>query len=241
MHYFSEINRDNFFRFDKNMIKNKIWCTLPTASKAVYPAIGVFCNQAGVAFPSEMTLAACCGLTPKSVRNGVRSLEGVPGFTADYYVNSRGQRAHKYHLAPTPQTGGRAFPFFRKIIDGGNWSQTSEAGKALYPVMRHFGFYELYSNDNSTGDFIEDFKDRDFEFCDADKKVLQEFSGLSLKSVYNGLKSLADTCLIESEGDMWKIFVRPDISYKRDFLNKETQKLLRCEVRDIVKITGDGV
>lgn len=236
MHYFSKINHENYFMFDKNLIKNKIWCNLPLSSRAVYPVIGVHCNKDGIAFPSQLTIGILCGLHPKAVSEGVRGLAGVPGFSVSCFVNNRGKNAHKYSITPAPKIKGRAFPIYREIMDGGNWFQVSEAGKALYPVMRNYGYFtqdDCGGEEDSPIDFMDSFKNRDFELCEAQYNVLQEYSGLSRQSIYNGIQSLENASLIEKYSGVWKIFLRPEKIFKRDFLNTEVQKRFKCEIRGV--------
>lgn len=244
MHFYSKINHENYFMFDKNLIKNKIWCNLPLSSRAVFPVIGVHCNKEGTSFPSQLTIGILCGLQPKAVSAGVRGLAGVPGFSVSSYVNSHGKNAHKYSITPAPKTKGCAFPIYRNIMDGGNWSQVSEVGKALYPVLRNFGYFtqeDCGGSEDASIDFMESFKKRDFELCEASPHILQDFSGLSRQSIYNGLKSLQEASLIERYSGVWKVFLHPDQIFKRDFLNAEVQKRFKCEIRGCLKNTDSDV
>jgi hypothetical protein len=77
-----EINYTNFFKFDKELVRSGKWANLRKASKSVYPVILVHCNARGTAFPGQETIAILSGRTEKTVREGIKGLEGFHDFKA---------------------------------------------------------------------------------------------------------------------------------------------------------------
>ena len=66
----------------------------------------------GEAFPSEQTIAILSGLTDKVVREGIRGLDGFPGFSFEQYVTRRGRRSNKFQLEMLRNSErGAGFPF----------------------------------------------------------------------------------------------------------------------------------
>ena len=191
MYQFKEgMNTRQHFWFDKKLIENMNWAMLPKSSKAVYPVIASYCNRAGIAFPGEEAIAALCGRTEKVVREGIRGLDGFPGFDFEYYTTKRGRRAKRYLLSFPRREKGRSFPFHKEIIEGGNWSLLKPTAMALYPVMRHFGYCDDEQEPTDDSIFI-DFIGRDCDFCRAETNLLAKYSGISRSSISEALNSLA--------------------------------------------------
>lgn len=176
-------------------------------------------NTQGVAFPGEQTIAILSGRTEKTVRQGIRGLEGFPGITIDNYVTKRGQRSKKFCILKPPQVPGRAFPFHRQILESGNWLHLLPSAQALYPVMRCFSFFDydvsqLYlcqedDNEMYGAEFNEIYQSRQWDFCEAEKSVLAKYAGITPKSMYQALSSLETNFLIEPYADEyhngWKV------------------------------------
>jgi hypothetical protein len=140
-----EINSRQFFWWHKKLIKNMNWALLPKSSKAVFPVIACHANEKGEAFPSEQTIAILGGVSDKIAREGIRGLEEFPGFKLNYYISKRGKRAKKYSLKLLSNDDrGSAFPFFKFILEAGIWREMIPSAKALYPVMRFFGFFDIH-------------------------------------------------------------------------------------------------
>jgi hypothetical protein len=159
-HFPHELDKNLFFRFDKRLIENMNWARISPAAKAVFPVIGCFCNERGDAFPGENTIASLSGLTPKSVRKGIRNdLDGFPGFNWTYYQTRYDKRGKRFNIAlPRKDIKGQTFFFHRIIIDSGIWSELTPTAHALYPVMRYFSRYEAdedENDENTESDFIE--------------------------------------------------------------------------------------
>ncbi len=208
------------------LILTKRWANLPSASKSIYPVIGVHCNKSGLAFPSEETIAVLSGRTPKTVREGIDGLKGSPvGFKVERYVTGRGHRANKYYLTLPPKEKGRTVFFFKAVIEGGNWLHLSSTAQALYPVMKSFVFWDFWEEETEEEDSLEIFANRDHDLSSPDQDVMCEYAGISHRSLYDALESLEEHSLIEKtdpyEGqDTWKVFRLPPQIYKHDYLNE---------------------
>lgn len=226
------INDEVFFRFDKWLIENLHWAELPPSSKSVFPVIGVHCNRAGIAFPKEETIAILSGRTEKTCRGGINGLKDFPGFSFRHYITARGKRSRRFYLKlPSTDDKGRAFAFHRCIVDGGNWLLLKPTAQALYPVMRHFGFFDfraycdLYEIDCKPDNFDEVYKARGYDFCEAEVGIMAEHAGISTGSMAEALKNLQDCFLIEPMGAVegvsgWRVFLRPAETFEPADLNR---------------------
>ncbi|MFH1759867.1 MAG: hypothetical protein ABIA63_02075 [bacterium] len=163
-----------------------------------------------------------------------------PGFTIDRYVTGRGHRAIKYKIDIPPDEKGRFFPFYKCVVEGGNWRQLRSGAQALYPVIKTFSFFnseEYCDRENldygyDMREMIEngDFQKREYDFCDADLKVLAEYSGIGIKTTERALDGLESAHLIKQtdpigETDTWKVFLTPTHRFKTDWLNKNINKI----------------
>ena len=237
MYQFSDsINWTNFFWMKKSLIENKNWAILSQAAKSTFPVIVCHADKHGVAFPGETTIAALAGLSEKQVRQGILNLEGFPGFSWKYYVTKRGRRSKKFFIKlPQQPKPGAAFPFFRHLLDSGNWRELKPTGRALYPVMRHFAYFNFDeyieadededADEYSPADFAEVFQERKFDFCKADKGILCEFAGINRRSISSALESLKYCSLIEPYGEGWLVYLRSNNRiFKRAYLNEKIKK-----------------
>lgn len=117
----------------------------------------------------------------------------------------------------------------------------SPSGKALYPVMRNFSYFDIneylyFEELDGKGpiDFDEIYPQRKYDFCDAEKCVMAEYAGISRRSINNALESLKTCNLIEKklyfDGPYikvpgWKVFLRDNgYIFKRWFLNSRLNK-----------------
>jgi hypothetical protein len=230
-----ECNHNQHFWWKKKLIENMNWALLPKPSKAVFPVIASHANEKGQAFPGERRIAILAGISDKKAREGINGLEAFPGFNFDFYLSKRGRRAKKFIVKlPLGNEKGRAFPFFKFVLDAGLWRELKPSAQALYPVMRYFGFVdvnlyaELEDLEICEADFKEVFLDREYDFCDADLGSFVEFAGIHRNSVNPALNDLERNFLIEPLTDYpgWKVFLKSKDStiWKRDYLNK---KILR--------------
>jgi hypothetical protein len=245
-----EINFRQFFWWKKKLIKNLNWALLPKSSKAVFPVIACHANQKGEAFPSEQTIAILAGVSDKIAREGIRGLEGFPGFKLNYYLSQRGKRAKKYMLKlPSSNNRGSAFPFFKFVLEAGIWREMIPSAKALYPVMRYFGYFDInfYQEleddlEIEINDFDEIYSDREYDFCEAELSIMAEYAGLHRNSINAALNDLERNFLIEplTGYNGWKVFLKSKDSaiWKRDYLNKKVmdsyKHILQC-----IKTTGN--
>lgn len=241
-HFKEDWSRQGHFWFDKKLIEDKNWAALPQASKTVFPVIASHRNEKGEAFPGEQVIAILSGRTDKIVRQGIKGLDGFPGIEIQNYVTKRGRRSKRYKIAKPPEVQGRAFPFYRGVFEGGNWQHLTPSAQALYPVMRHFGYFdsqifEIYlaiedeDGDFDLSEFDDVYRDRKWDFCEAELGILAEYAGITRRSVYDALKSLENHHLIEEftdeDMDGWKVFLQPPMIYKRGYLNEKTMSKYR--------------
>ena len=230
-----EINRSGFFPFDKKLIEDMHWASLSTAAKTVFPVIASFRNnETGIAFPDQQTISALAGRSEKNVRKGIMGLGNMPGFDKKRYKTKRGKYSYKYIIPSPPKEKGRAFPFHGCIMHGGNWSKVSPSGQALYPVMRHFGWFdldlycEIENREIDAMDFMIEYPLREFEFCDATLSIMAEHAGLTKRSVYSAFCNLEEHNLISRvESGIWQVYLIPNTWYKRKFLNKKILQQIR--------------
>lgn len=206
------------------------WSNISTAAKAVLPVIACHCDEHGKAFPGQETIAALSRLDIKTVRQGIKDLDGFPGFTWEYFLTRHGKRG-KYYKLKFPQKGenGRSFFFYNGIIRSGTWSELKPTAKALYPVMRYFSYYDAEEDENVEYDnleFKERFAKRRWELCSAEIGRLAEFAGINRRSVGDAIKSLQKNFLIEPydtyEGErVWRVFLIPKKHWKPGYLNQK--------------------
>jgi hypothetical protein len=231
-----EISRSGFFLFDKKWIEDMHWASLPTAAKAVFPVIASYRNnKTGIAFPDQQTISALSGRTEKNVRKGIKGLDNLPGFYKKQYKTKRGKYSYKYAIPSPPKEKGRAFPFHGCIMHGGNWRELSPSSQTLYPVMRHFGWFdldmycEIENIEVDPVDFMFQYSSREFEFCDASLDIMAEHAGLTRRSVYSAFSNLEEHNLIKRiESNIWQVYLIPDTWYKRKFLNKKILRIVRA-------------
>ena len=233
-HFPNEVDCTLFFRFDKRLIENMNWARISPAAKAVFPVIACHCNERGDAFPGENTIAALSGLTPKSVRKGIRNdLDGFPGFNWTFYKTRYGKRGKRFNIAfPRKDIKGRTFFFHRIIIDSGIWSELTPTAHALYPAMRYFSRYEADQDENeetTDSEFIERYSQRRWELCYAEVGQLAKFAGVNRRSIADGLINLQNNFLIEPYHNecsekIWKVYLIPKKVYKPSYLNQKLKQ-----------------
>jgi DNA-binding transcriptional regulator YhcF (GntR family) len=248
MYQFNEdLNHNQFFWWENKLIENLNWALLSKSSKAVFPVIACHANNKGEAFPSEQTIGSLSGISDKTVRKGIRGLEVFPNFKFDYYLSRRGKRAKKFFFnIPSNNKRGSAFPFYKFILEAGIWRELRPSAKALYPVLRHFGFFDinLYAEleDLEISDFEEVFPDRQYDFCEADFGVLAKFANIHRNSVNTALSDLERNFLIEPliAYSGWKVFLKSkdNTFWKRGYLNKKILNSYRHIIQR-TKTTGD--
>jgi len=193
-------NNKLFFRWDKDLIKNRQWASLPLASKSVFPVIAVHQNAKGECWPTQQTIADLAGYSEKTVREGLKGLQekGFSGIELIKYKKTGMLWAGTYYkINPLPLGKKGYFPFHKDLVSSKKWSQLKSTAKALYPVMRCFGYNE---------GFGRNYKPHDY--CDSDKKYLAEFTGIDRRSIATALESLESSDLIEPVAGRaaWNVF-----------------------------------
>lgn len=226
-----EFSHTHRFHFRKKYIKNFNWARLSTAAQAIYPVLACYAKKSGIAFPSEETISDLAGITAKVVRKGIKDFASFPGFSWRPYTTKRGRRSKKFYFdLPEHTETGETFPFFQYVLESGSWSELLPTARALYPVMRYFGYFdiesymELEEGDYEAKDFNEIFESRTWDICEAEKTVMAEYAGIDRTSIDAALKSLKHCCLVEPLPDRpgWKVFLKSNgMIFKRDFLNKK--------------------
>ena len=68
-------------------------------------------------------------------------------------------------------------------------------------------------------DFLEYYKDRAWDLCEADGDVMAEMAGISFRGLDAALRSLENKGMIESNEFGWLTLLRPRHTYKPDFMN----------------------
>ena len=244
-----EINYKSHFWFDKKWITNMNWKSLLPSAKAIFPVVAVHRNKSGIAFPGETRIAILSGRTEKSVRKGIEALRDFPDLTIEKYTTQRGRRSKRFIFQMKVYKKGRAFPFYKSIIDGGNWSLLKPTSQAVYPVMRSFSFfnYTLYEEEypDSAGLSIDEdtlFRERICDFCEAEPKLIADMAGISYRSYHDAFEDLQEHGLIEViDESTFKVFLHPPHSYKCEYLNGEILRKYKKSLLSVEEnITGHG-
>lgn len=229
----SDFNYTSRFWFKKEYIKDMNWAGITKRAQAIYPVICCHVNALGKAFCGERTIAILSGVSDKYVRQGIRDLEGFPGFKWEYYITTRGKRSKRF-MVHLPQVNDRdCFPFHRFVLESAKWRQLIPAAKALYPVMRAYGYFdqEEYAviEDQEFGDESL-FANRKYDFCEADRSVLIEASGIGSRSFNSAIADLEAENMIKTiEYGKWAVYLIPTKYYRRAFINKKVQNSYRHE------------
>jgi len=226
-----DFSRTQRFNFRKKLIENMNWGCLSTAAQAVWPVIACYANRdTGICFPGEFTIRALSGIMEKYVRKGIHGLAGFPGFSWQHYTAKTGRRSKKFCLdLPANHIEKETFPFFKCVLESGVWSQLLPTGRALYPVMRYFGYFdiesymELEEGDYEAKDFNEIFESRTWDICEAEKIVMAEYAGIDRRSVNAALTDLERCGLVERFSDRigWKVYIKNKVFFHRSYLNKK--------------------
>lgn len=237
-HFTNDLAYKSFFWFEKQLIRDLNWAALPKASKAIYPVIRSHCNKDGAAWPGEETISVLCGRTEKIVRSGILGLENFPGIRVESYMTKRGRRSKKFSCRTPAYEKGKLFPFHKDIILGGNWSELKPTAQALYPVMRYFGyadFYEYADDELTNIEFDENrnwenFRDREYDFCEAEPRTLCEYANIAARSYREAIADLEKHELLKiNEDGKFMVYLHPQKIYRREFLNKRVMKRRRGE------------
>lgn len=225
-----------FFKMPRNIINSGLWADLPKASKSIYLPLLRFVNKHGWAWPSNRTLAIYSGSTEKTARIGRKGLEGLPGLKMSIKFDRGGHSTYRYEIEEPQSDSDHSIIFSHAYFDGGNWSQLSQVGQAVFPVLKFFTgwwdyrkYCELECLEFDGSEVKNIFKDRDYDFMDAEAKAICLFAGISRKSLPDAFNSLVEHGLIEfteteDEEKLWKVHTKPIFCYPRDLMNKETKE-----------------
>jgi len=225
-----KINYEQFFLFDKEIIKDMRWASLPKVAKGIYPVIACHANKNGKAFPGETTIAILSGYREMKVREGTKKLEEFRMLDVSKKKTKKGYYRKEYKInLPKEEDQTKIFLFHKTIFEGGNWRELKHSAQALYPVMRCFSNFnaDLYSEiENMDGvnkddDFREMFRYREWDFCSETLNKMAKFSGITRRTIKEAINSLQENFLIEPIERGWKVFINPKKFWKSEFMNKK--------------------
>ncbi len=245
----SQLELENYFKWGCRLIESLNWAMLSPAAKAVFPVIACHCNDQGEAFPAERRIGGLAGLSDKIVRKGINDLIGFSNFQYKPFLTNRGKMSKKFTIklpnnsSENPSYSKKGpFPFHSYILYSGKWRELLPTAKALYPVMRYFGYFDISTYEEfdiekelfEISEFNEFFPTRDFDYCEADYTALAQHAGISGKSIYSAIANLKKNSLIdcveESSSILWRVYLRPNEYYKREYLNKKIMKSYKYEL-----------
>ena len=236
-----EINEKAHFWFDKTMIKGETWRRLNKAARTVFPALAMHSYRGDEAFPSEVRLAAMCGRTEKTVREGLQNLVGMNVLERTRYMTNTGRWSYRYRLPQTQKEIGRKFPFYSSVVDTGAWSKLTSSAHALYPVMRCFsvfGFEDFGADadamdDVDTVDMRDWYKHRSYDRCVAERDILCHYADITTGSFSCAIEAMEENGLVKTLEDPelfdgpefyteagWQVFLRPECAFDVDALNR---------------------
>jgi len=226
-HYQDDLRESLFIRIPKIIFEEDYWRKLPSASKSIYPVILKHINAQGTCFPSEETIAKLAGVTPKTVREGLKGLDGLPGFEKEKYSTQRGYSGYRYMIDPVGKKV-KVISISHAFFNGGNWSELTPSAKAIYPVLKYFSWwdYDLYIEhedvdyENADEDSISPdspYPLRKHDFINPDNENVAQFSGVDIRSIRSSYQSLIDNGFMEHHGmiegrETWKLFTRPSLT-----------------------------
>jgi hypothetical protein len=223
-------------RFARMLIEKETWATLKPASKAIYPCLLKFVNKgSGLAFPCLHTLAIVSGVSEKTAGEGIKGLDGLPGFMKETYITRRGHTAYKYKIQEPPPDRDHTIWISHHFINGGNWSLLTPTAKAVFPVLKHFSWWdgryycELENLDSSMDDLDLQclYPDRKYDFIDAEDEIVCKFSGITKRSLQNAYESLHKHHFVSplrvAGRRVWKTYIYPPKHYKREWLNQRIE------------------
>ncbi len=240
MNYIKSPWKDNignglYSRIPRKLILEKNWGKLHLSAKAIYLPLIKHVNTDGEAWPSCETLGQLAGITRKTAENGIKYLEGFPGFKKQPYFTRRGHKSNKYTIKEPSKDPKVSIYISHDFINGGNWSQLVPVGKAIFPVLLNFAWWdkELYLELEETyvdeRDDEEIYKTREYDIFDGDKKLICELAGISFRSLDKAILSLNEKYFLEPQQydgkEIWKILISPSKVFTRSFLIRKKEKL----------------
>lgn len=222
------VDENQYWNFDKRMIETKQWAALPKAAKSVFVVIASFADEKGKAFPGEEAISNLSGYSEKIVRGAIHELVSARCMTFEFRRTKRGRRSKEFTVNLPKYERGNTFPFFIFIVHSGIWRLLKPSALSLYPVMRHFSYFE---DEEGIGGDEDDFRDaflnRDYDLCEAEISIMAEHAGVNRCRMYDALRDLRRRILIEPHDEKrWKVFLRSKENqiYTREYLNSQILK-----------------
>jgi hypothetical protein len=218
----------------------KFWPGMPLSGKSVFPVIAAMADETGKSFPPERTIAILSGIADKTVRKGVNAIETlIPDFSVERYKTQTGKSGKRFKMAVVKKGDEKVFPFARQLVFNGFWSSLSSSAHALYPVLLYFsgcdhdGIGEAM--DEKDIGFDEAYAIREYAvLSEINMTLFAKMAGLSRPSAYSALAELQsigrnpEIYLVQkysddsTDGDAYKVFIKPPSDLNPDFLNKRT-------------------
>jgi hypothetical protein len=221
-----DLQENLFIRIPKVIFEEDYWRKLPAASKSIYPVILKHINAQGTCFPSEETIAKLAGVTPKTVREGLKGLDGFLGLDKEKYTTQRGHSGYRYMIDPVGKEV-KVISISHAFFNGGNWSELTPSARAICPVLKYFSWwdYDLYiEHEEIEYGNVDDsvspksfYPHRKYDFIDPDKESVAQFSGVDIRSIKSSYQSLVDNGFMDYHGmvegrDTWKLFTKPSLT-----------------------------
>lgn len=119
------------YRLPLRLISQGKWLRISHTAKAVLPAIAIYADDIGEAFPGMKIIRQLSGcVRPETARAGIRSLVEI-----GLIQKGREGRHNVYYLKPPAiWTGGSYYPMSEEFINTG-WRSLSSIEKAVFAVL----------------------------------------------------------------------------------------------------------
>jgi hypothetical protein len=222
-----------FIQIPTSIFDSFLWKELPLASKEILPAILKYSNEFGTCFPSQKTIADLAGVTEKTVREGLKGLDGLPSFYREKYVTRRGHTSYRYRVDRIHE-GVKTISIRHPFFNEGNWSQLNSVAKAVFPVLKYFSWWDfkVYEYDEDIEIELgadlssQNYPYRLYDYANPEPENVAEYAGISLRSLKSAYASLSEHHFIEHHGindgrDIWRVFVHPPMVSEPEFLNAQ--------------------
>jgi len=235
-----DVRGELFIRIRGSYFKDMIWRNWPKATKAIVPVIMKHSDASGYSFPSQTRIAVYSGITEKSVRQGLNGLQNFSDFGIKKEITRRGWIKNKYWFKPETRNEKGAVFISHAFFNGGNWAMLLPSAKAIYPVLKYFCYwnFDLYQEYEEMVEdplyFDDVYKNRKYDFVNADPEAIAEFSGVCKKSISSAFQSLQEHHFMEPIGmidgcESWKLFTIPPLIYKAPYLNEQARKRYKLD------------
>ena len=97
-----------------------------------------------------------------------------------------------------------------------------------------FDLYQEYEEMDEDPFYFDDvYKDREYDFLNADPEAISEYSGVCKKSIPSAFQALTENCFIEPIGmvdgrETWKLFTQPQNTYTT-YMNEQARKRYKLD------------